>query len=411
MANWIDSAAKLPEVSAEAFFSGQFFTEQLLTEQRLKRERQHTSNIAHTRHTSNTGQPSQAVQNIAAAQSSNSQTPQNIIALLCEQAQPLVIRDLVAHWPAVIAAKQGEILPYLAPFATPEPITIYRAASSAQGRIFYNDDFTGFNFQAAQKPMSELLSLLQIEQQQPTNTTYYMGSTHIGRFLPDFAADNNLHGYQAVADYFTAVNTEPLVSLWLGTATQIAAHYDFPQNIACCIAGERRFVVMPPEAVSGLYVGPLDITPSGQPISLVNFAKPDLQRFPRFADVMSQALVADLAPGDAIYIPSMWWHQVSSNSAVNGLVNYWWRDTPAYMGTPTDVLHHALLSLKSLPMPQKQAWQALFEHFIFSEDNAPATELPQHVIKSATWQQAGLTPELAKRLQQQIKQRVGRLTL
>ena len=45
---------------------------------------------------------------------------------------------------------------------------------------------------------------------------------------------------------------------------------------------------------------------------------------------MTQAFSAELQPGDAIFIPSLWWHQVESLSAVNGLVNYWWTDTALF---------------------------------------------------------------------------------
>ena len=367
MANWIDSATPLPEIAASTWLA--------------------------------------EVNSKGVGQSDSS----NGLGQLCSAAQPLVIRGLVSDWPAVQAANGDNLLNYLAQYSTAEPVTLYRLPPGANGRIFYNQDFSGFNFQAAKKPLAEVFRLLREEQRQATHTSYYMGSTPVERFLPNFARDNNITRVAAVAEYFAELAAEPLVSIWLGTATHIAAHYDFPQNIACCIAGKRRFVLLPPQAVSGLYVGPLEMTPSGQPISLVDFNRPDLRRFPRFADVMTQARVAELAPGDGIYIPSMWWHQVESYGAINGLVNYWWRDTPAYMGTPTDVLHHALLSLKSLPVAQRNAWQALLEYFVFDQSETPPAGLPKPVVNGATWQQTGLSADLARQLQRQLKQRINRL--
>lgn len=366
MANWIDSATPLPEIAATTWLAG--------------------------------------VDSKGAGQSNSG----NALAQVCSAAQPVVIRGLVADWPAVAAAKDNKLLDYLAQYATAEPVTVYRLPPAANGRIFYNQDFSGFNFQAAKKTLAEVFGLLRQEQRQPTHTSYYMGSTPVERFLPHFARDNAITAAAVIAEYFAGLTAEPLVSIWLGTATHIAAHYDFPHNIACCIAGKRRFVLLPPAAVSGLYVGPLEMTPSGQPISLVDFNQPDLRRFPRFADAMTQAKVAELVPGDGIYIPSMWWHQVASSGAINGLVNYWWRDTPAYMGTPTDVLQHALLSLKSLPVAQRNAWQALFEHFVFDDSATPPAGLPRSIVNGATWQQAGLSPDLARQLQRQLQQRLNR---
>ena len=141
--------------------------------------------------------------------------------------------------------------------------------------------------------------------------------------------------------------------------------------------GRRRFTVFPPEQVGNLYIGPWDLTPAGQPISLVDFDNPDLERFPRFELAWQSAMTADLEPGDAIYLPGMWWHQVESFAPINGLVNYWWSETPAVYGTPTDAFNHALLSIRSLPPQQREAWRAFFEHYVFAADDAHLEHLPE----------------------------------
>ncbi|MFX7862194.1 cupin-like domain-containing protein, partial [Acinetobacter baumannii] len=75
-----------------------------------------------------------------------------------------------------------------------------------------------------------------------------------------------------------------------------------------------------PELVDRLYIGPLDLTPAGQPISLVDLAAPDLARFPRFAEALPHAQVVTLEPGDALFIPSQWWHGVEGLDPINALV-------------------------------------------------------------------------------------------
>jgi hypothetical protein len=129
--------------------------------------------------------------------------------------------------------------------------------------------------------------------------------------------------------------------------------------------------------VANLYVGPWDFTPAGQPISLVDFHAPDLGRFPRFADAWATARLADLMPGDALYMPGMWWHHVESLSPVNALINYWWSETPAVYGTPTDAFTHALLSIRSMPKQQRDAWRAFFEHYVFADDDQHLAHLPE----------------------------------
>src|SRR5690606_1306790 len=158
---------------------------------------------------------------------------------------------------------------------------------------------------------------------------------------------------------------QPLVSIWLGNRTRIAAHHDLPDNIACVVVGHRRFTLFPPEQLPNLYVGPLDFTPAGQAISLVAFVRPDLQRFPKFAEAVKHAQVAELGPGDAIFIPSMWWHHIEALDTFNVLVNYWWRQNPAWMDTPMNALMLAIMTVRELPPEQRAIWQDVFRHYVF----------------------------------------------
>jgi hypothetical protein len=112
-----------------------------------------------------------------------------------------------------------------------------------------------------------------------------------------------------------------------------------------------------------MYVGPLEHTPAGQPISLVDIDNPDLIKFPKFEEAMEYGLSAELGPGDGIFIPSLWWHQVESFGNLNILVNYWWRDVPSFMGNPMDALMHSILSIRDLPEHQKENWALCFQKY------------------------------------------------
>ena len=335
----------------------------------------------------------------------DARTFEDVFVKLNHQTQPIVIRGLVAHWAVVNMALTGDaaLLDYFAGFATSEPVTLYRAGPEAKGRIFYDDTYQGGNFQAAYKLLTDVLALVHQESKAQTGATYYLGSTLLDQFLPGFRAKNDLPTQLSHFD--------PLVSLWLGNKSRIAAHYDFPQNLACCISGKRRFTLFAPELVDALYPGPIEITPAGQPISLVDFYQPDLQRYPKFKHAMQQAFVAELAPGDALFLPSMWWHHVESLSGINTLINYWWRNTPAYLGSPSDVLTHALLGLKSLPPEQKQAWKALFDYYLFDDLDTTQTDKnldsqPKPMQTGLTWQKEGLSAEQARKLQLRLHNRL-----
>ena len=57
---------------------------------------------------------------------------------------------------------------------------------------------------------------------------------------------------------------------------------------------------------------------------MVHVTAPDFARFPRFAKALEVAQVAELSPGDAIFIPRDWFHHVEALDRFNVLVNYWW---------------------------------------------------------------------------------------
>jgi hypothetical protein len=196
-----------------------------------------------------------------------------------------------------------------------------------------------------------------------------MQSARIDQCLPGFAGENAMPLLDA--------SVQPRA--WIGSAIVTPAHFDESHNIAVCVAGRRRFTLFAPEQVVNLYVGPLDNTPAGMPMSLVDFAKPDLERFPRFREALAGARVAELAPGDAVYIPPLWWHHVRSLERFNMLVNYWWlAAAPGRVVPPftLDALMHAAATVRALPPAQREAWRHLFEHFVFAADGQAVEHMP-----------------------------------
>jgi hypothetical protein len=279
--------------------------------------------------------------------------------------QPVLLRGLVRHWPLVQAAgrSDAEFCNYLRGFGEQTRLMLWRGGPEIGGRFFYNEDFTGFNFAREIHTLGALLDELLAG----TPDALYLGSTEIDSAFPGLGRENALP---------TLAGLKPLVSLWLGNPTQVAAHFDLPDNIACVVAGRRRFTLFPPDEVANLYIGPLDLTPAGQPISLVDHVRPDLQRFPRYARALERAQVFELLPGDALFIPSQWWHGVQALEPVSALVNFWWRQSPPFMDTPLNTLMMALLSLRDLPPAQRDAWRALFDHYVFDADEHTAAHIP-----------------------------------
>jgi hypothetical protein len=283
--------------------------------------------------------------------------------------RPLILRDLVADWPLVKAARQSADMAdeYLRRFYNSRPVRASVGPPEIGGRIFYTEDLSELNFKTVRTQLDEFLDSLKHHRDSPRPPAHYVGSVDVDSILPGMRSENDLD----------LVHLDPSVRIWIGNQTRIAAHYDFTYNIACVAAGSRRFTLFPPEQLENLYIGPLDFTPAGQSISLVDFNKPDFEKYPKFREALPHAQVADLKPGDAIFIPGMWWHHVESLDSFNVLINYWWRSTPAYLGTPLDALNHALLSIRDLPAAQREIWRGIFDHYVFVPDEDVAAHIPE----------------------------------
>jgi len=294
--------------------------------------------------------------------------PDELTPRILESTQPLIVRGLVADWPMVRAGltSQQAASAYLQRFYQGMNVVAMLGRPDIDGRFFYNDDLSGFNFFPANVRLDGVLAELEDHRNDEQPPAIYVGSTTIDNCLPGFRAENdvNLHGRDALA------------SIWIGNRTRIATHYDLPDNLACVAAGRRRFTLFPPEQLENLYIGPLDFTPAGQAISLVDFKRPDFDSFPKFAEAQRHGQVAELAPGDALFIPSMWWHHVEALDRFNVLVNYWWRQSPGYMDTPTTALMHAIMTVRDLPPAQRAAWAELFRHYVFEAGDATTAHIP-----------------------------------
>jgi hypothetical protein len=288
--------------------------------------------------------------------------------------EPAILKGVAAKWPLVARGRESaaSAIAYLRGFASPRPAVLYEGAPGIGGRFFYNADFSALNFTARRSPLAESLDLIEAHLGDAQSPSYYVGSTDVDTFLPGLRAENDLRPGSEIR-----ANGEPTVSIWLGTRTTACAHFDLSSNLACCMVGRRRFSLFPPEQVHNLYPGPLEPTPGGQIVSVVDFSAPDFERFPRFHDALAAGQVAELEPGDVLFYPAMWWHHVEALDPFNAMINYWWSASPAFVDSPHTTLLHALLSLRDRSEPEKRAWRELFEYYVFGPADLAGRHLPE----------------------------------
>lgn len=298
--------------------------------------------------------------------------PQALPEEVLRSGQPVVLRGLVEGWPMVQAGRVSarDAVAYLQRFVRDEapPAVVSVGPPEIDGRFFYNHDLTDFNFRREHVPMGVVLKTLLKYASEDAPPAIYVASTTIDTWLPGFRGENDL----------ALGGRDALASVWIGNRTRIPAHQDLPDNLACVVAGRRRVTLFPPQQLRNLYVGPLDFTPAGQAVSLVDFDAPDFDRFPRFAEALEHAQVAELGPGDAVFIPSMWWHYLQALEDFNVLVNYWWRQASAWMDTPMNALMLAIMTVRDLPPEQRAIWDDVFRHYVFEADPGTSGHIPEN---------------------------------
>lgn len=280
--------------------------------------------------------------------------------------QPVVLKSFAKDWPLIQAARisANEAKQYLFNKAGQCNFPLVSLPETYGGRLFYSEDFRQMNFTVQQQSMKEGLHKMGVGH----------GARHCFQCVPVQQGFPNL--FSECINPLVPESTSRFI--WFGDRFVVAPHFDEADNIAVVACGKRRFTFFPPEQVSNLYIGPLDHTPAGQPISLVDINQPDLEKYPRYREAFEHGLSMELEPGDAVYIPSPWWHHVEALSDFNVLINYWWSSAKVSSALPLPMLGHVLQVVGNLPEPQKRAWQDYINHFAFADRQQVTEHIPEH---------------------------------
>jgi hypothetical protein len=237
-----------------------------------------------------------------------------------------------------------------------------------QGVIGYNAAWDGFNFSHHRVSVTQGLHRLAQFSRQSEPPGLAIQSAPIAECLPGLLKNHRL-GW-----------LDPAIQprIWIGNQVTTPVHFDEYHNVACVVCGARRFTLFAPDQTPNLYVGPLDFAPTGAAIGVARLDRPEDPRYPRLRLALQAAYTAELRPGDAIYIPPMWWHHVQSLERINALVNYWWkpvREPGRAAETALGCLMHCILALRSLPPAERKAWRGLLDHYVF-DDRHPLEHVP-----------------------------------
>ena len=285
------------------------------------------------------------------------------------QNKPVILKSLMGDWSVVKAAKESSraFADYIKSHDRKKEVLALVGSPDIKGRFFYNKDLKNNNFIRKPVTLSVAVEHLMINIDKPNPNAIAVQAVQVREVLQKFDEENP----QPLLDK----SIPP--TMWMGNQAMVAPHYDPYDNLAAVVAGRRKFTLFPPEQINNLYLGPLLNTPAGVPISMVNLLDPDFEQFPRFQQALDAGQEAVLEPGDAIYIPALWWHAVQSLDKVNMLVNYWWGGITDSGISPSQSILHSMLTIAKLSPEKRMAWRHFFDYHVFQIHDDPKAHLPE----------------------------------
>ncbi|BDF93932.1 MULTISPECIES: cupin-like domain-containing protein [Pseudoalteromonas] len=278
---------------------------------------------------------------------------------------PIILTNLFDSWPSLEIAKHSKerILQHLISQAKNELVNTLVIDEKHNGLIGFSDDtFEAYTFKKYDAPFPAVLKKLILNLKLNNSDVIAVQSALVKDCLTSFLNNNPSPDFLA--------NIDPRI--WIGNATTVPGHYDCEHNIALNLCGKRTFYLLPAEAISNLYVAPLDFSIAGPAVSQVDFSQPDLTKFPKFSNVKDQVLKASLNEGEALFIPPLWWHNVKATEKINILINYWWKNEINEQGINSDYsdsLLHSILTIRHLPEHQRKSWQKIFDYYVFNKSD------------------------------------------
>lgn len=172
------------------------------------------------------------------------------------------------------------------------------------------DDEGRQRYTTSRATVAEALDL--VEGARPPGPCYYMRGSRLSELGLDDA--------ESLPRAFQSARGATTKRLWVSSAGSVTPlHYDTRNNFLAQMHGRKFVTLLPASEHERAY--PLGYN-GGNLLSLADPDRLDAARFPRFpTDLLLDVM---LTPGDTLYIPPFWWHQVQSiNVCVS--VNVFWQ--------------------------------------------------------------------------------------
>ena len=186
-------------------------------------------------------------------------------------------------------------------------------------------DFRTKNFQYQSIPMDELIQQVFCPEvkEESQDYAYYLRwvgedmrgqeKAHFHNDFPSIAEDFEISKLSLYPEdkFFSSV-------LRISSAgIRIWTHYDVMDNVYVQIVGTKNVLMFPPSEALNLYL-------EGDKSKVVDFNDPDLLlKYPKFAQ--AQQYRASIGPGDILFIPALWFHNMKATSP-GVAINIFWKN-------------------------------------------------------------------------------------
>lgn len=205
--------------------------------------------------------------------------------------RPVIITGGASHWPAMkkwsIAFMRDKVGDKMVP-----------VQASPDGRIPAFPE-KGFSENSQVLTLREFIDLT-FGPQRDDSTYYYCDGKPMDADFPELLEDVEFPPFMSGL-------RAPRAFVWIGReGTNTTLHYDNRFNLLVMVKGVKRVLLFSPDQTPDLYPYPVHATSPN--LSRLSLQQLDYQRFPRAKRI--KALEGVLQPGDMLFMPCAWWHEV-----------------------------------------------------------------------------------------------------
>ncbi|HEU4886739.1 MAG TPA: cupin-like domain-containing protein [Thermoanaerobaculia bacterium] len=228
---------------------------------------------------------------------------------------PAIVTDATADW-----GMSGQWSPeYLLSLIGAKPVTV---SISANGKFSYDPSGKKTSDSFSEQTMSFAEAARQIATEESGRQLYVMQQSIPLKF-PELMREIR------VPQWVPNVN-ETSINLWFGRSSVTPLHYDATNNFFAQQYGEKHFTIFSPGDTPHVYPHPIDSKMAH--LSSVDLDNPDLRAHPNFS--LARPIRFTVHPGELLFLPAFWWHQVRSPGVSTSVSIWWMPDLQQYVQAP-----------------------------------------------------------------------------